>query len=717
MPIALHHPLLKTGLLVRKTVVFEGVELGASHPWCAEYREFSVLSRPFRPSYRAIIRIPVMSSVSDLADYSGVEAEDGAVVIGRALPTAQVDSAASSSPPALGTGFEHGDSPSSPAPTMPLPTRVRASRRPVNYREDADEEGEGSPLPSGDEQGGAEVASASADASLSSDRDSAAGDEDDGESEEEDEDRAQPVSFDGLDTVYPAPADFDDVDVLSDDRETLKLVGSASWFDKLAIQLDGVDFAPYIQDGEYLPGQLHIRCFDTWVWQRTFCARMADLAVRPDRLPSSVKEDFASACYQGLDRLFVVDPIDTDLGMDLFVYRNRADFAYVDALASIPQATLESWRNVVGVRQEAICFGQPLLRVDFRYLSKTSDFWLKLTAGERYDRSYWNQAVPFHCPQASLLTRDARRRAFPRLTESWHSDFEVAEGCAVGLPSVFSYKPSALMSRSSGYWVVAYTEQACKAAAFVLWETYDSLRLWWLPSGLIRAMRALDLRCVLGSQTNADELTHLLTLIESTDFARLPPHQSLRYADIPRLRGSRLPGADFAHYNPWTRRLMTQEEYEALRTQGRPQMPGGYPTGYNFDVQLPGWDGRVYNPPLPMVRDNAPSVDFLGPEVERAALPGVFSEPPTYGGTTYTITENDVALKVLASQHDYYESGAPAAIAGVAAQAAAGATGSALVEARSATVRDFLREVGLPESSTSGSWSELVAYMRGRLGM
>ena len=147
-------------------------------------------------------------------------------------------------------------------------------------------------------------------------------------------------------------------------------------------------------------------------------------------------------------------------------------------------------------------------------------------------------------------------------------------------------------------------------------------------------------------------------------------------------------------------------------------MAGGYPTGYNFDVQLPGWDGRVFSPIFPMVRVNTPSVGFLGPEVERAGLSGVFSDPQTYGGTTYTITENDAALPVLVSQHDYNQSGGPADFARVAAQAANGASGSALIEACAAIVRYFLHEARLPKSSTSGSWAcELVAYLRGRLGV
>ena len=38
-------------------------------------------------------------------------------------------------------------------------------------------------------------------------------------------------------------------------------------------------------------------------------------------------------------------------------------------------------------------------------------------------------------------------------------------------------------------------------------------------------------------------------------------------------------------------------------------------------------------------------------------------------------------------------------------------------EPEAEVVRRFLREVGLSEASTSGSWSDMLHYMRGRLGL
>ena len=72
--------------------------------------------------------------------------------------------------------------------------------------------------------------------------------------------------------------------------------------------------------------------------------------------------------------MFCVEPIPESVGVDLFVHRTCGEIPYVQALTSIPLATIEGWRGVIGVRQAAICFAKPLLRVEFRFLSKRSEY-------------------------------------------------------------------------------------------------------------------------------------------------------------------------------------------------------------------------------------------------------------------------------------------------------------------------------------------------------
>ena len=107
------------------------------------------------------------------------------------------------------------------------------------------------------------------------------------------------------------------------------------------------------------------------------------------------------------------------------------------------------------------------------------------------------------------MTRDAGRRGLCKLIDAWNL-FEVAQGCNSEVHTVFCYKMSALMRHESGLWVVAFTEQECKVAAFLMFDVFDSFRLWWVSPTFIVAMKALDLSFVLGSQVNVEELYRLL---------------------------------------------------------------------------------------------------------------------------------------------------------------------------------------------------------------
>lgn len=112
--------------------------------------------------------------------------------------------------------------------------------------------------------------------------------------------------------------------------------------------------------------------------------------------------------------MYEIDPIPATLGVDAFVYRTRGEISYVQALTNIPLRNIEGWRDTIGVRQAALCFQKPLLRVEFRYLTKRSRYWLSWIADERRFRSTLNVAVPYQCPQVVLMNRDARRRSFNR---------------------------------------------------------------------------------------------------------------------------------------------------------------------------------------------------------------------------------------------------------------------------------------------------------------
>ena len=129
------------------------------------------------------------------------------------------------------------------------------------------------------------------------------------------------------------------------------------------------------------------------------------------------------------------------------------------------------------VAQEAICFPKPLVRVDFRFMTKNNTYWKQFVRDEHRARVKTGMIIPYQCTAWRELNKSSCRRGFPRATPGW-SRIETPRGCNDELPPVFSFKPSALLSLHSGHWVIANTEMVCYTASFILQGVYDSLRLW-----------------------------------------------------------------------------------------------------------------------------------------------------------------------------------------------------------------------------------------------
>lgn len=152
-----------------------------------------------------------------------------------------------------------------------------------------------------------------------------------------------------------------------------------------------------------------------------------------------------------------------------------------------------------------------------------------------------------------------------------------------------------------------------RAAAFLLSEVYDSLLLWRAPSELITLIRSLDLTFVLGNAENVAELEGILGVISNTDFRYHAPAQRLRLAHD---RASQADTAEFLYYDPWKVQVLSHSEYVAMRTRGRVQMPPGHPAWFNWEREIPGWNGRSYVRPAGSAvgEDVVPKVEYFGPE-------------------------------------------------------------------------------------------------------
>ena len=222
------------------------------------------------------------------------------------------------------------------------------------------------------------------------------------------------------------------------------------------------------------------------------------------------------------------------------------------------------------------------MRVDFRYIRRTGFFW-DGCGGERRWRSRYGLAIPSHALNLFAVRNRFAANAYLKVTPYWQS-MEVPRGCHVKLPMVFTYKARELRDPQSGWWVVAYTEFAAKTAAFILFEVYDSYRLWALSGVMIANIRALDLPRVLGSRANADELERLLRVIERTDFSKLPNNWSRRGEGRSLAPGRRGAGADYLFYNPHNERAISYEDAYYLFRAPRARMPVGHPVGWDYEA-------------------------------------------------------------------------------------------------------------------------------------
>lgn len=242
------------------------------------------------------------------------------------------------------------------------------------------------------------------------------------------------------------------------------------------------------------------------------------------------------------------------------------------------------WTGGSYASDEALLLTRPLLSLKFRYETKRCDFLLEQVAEKRSLTTFYSALIPYWAAQAQYMNRHARRAAFPLPPDFWW-EIQLPEGALVELPIVVSHLLSRLKNKNSGWWVVAYTEYAARAAAFLLSEFYDSLMLWYVPPALATVIRSLDLAFVLGSEESVRELHGLLRVIEGTDFRYHAPAQSLRFKHG---RGNRCEVAYFIYYDPWEGQVLDRDGHTALRTMGRVQIPAGHPTGFDWTVEVPG---------------------------------------------------------------------------------------------------------------------------------
>ena len=141
---------------------------------------------------------------------------------------------------------------------------------------------------------------------------------------------------------------------------------------------------------------------------------------------------------------------------------------------------------------------QPIIPENFRYLKRGNlPFFQCTVRAERRLRSDTGYFIAYQMLEARDIARDHYTNRYQKIP-SWWGQFEVCQGFWAELGPVLTYYGRYLSNPRHGLWVVFLTEWCVKVASTLLWETYDSWRLWFLPPKRIELMRLLDYTVLLG---------------------------------------------------------------------------------------------------------------------------------------------------------------------------------------------------------------------------
>ena len=385
----------------------------------------------------------------------------------------------------------------------------------------------------------------------------------------------------------PHPHDFEGIDP----RDDTDVFWRAPW-----LWPSSVRDLPLIQQyvtADELPGNLPIHAIDSDDWRRRCVMTTQDIWREDlDEPLATTRAAFTKVVYQRMFRFPGRERVPPRLGLDMWAFRTDGEVSYGYTLADLDWM---KWRGEVCPRTEALCFGRPILRADFRYVRKfdiAPEYWDRVK-WERRARSRTGYFVPMHCIEIDLVRRRSRASRYVALPGTFCSgQMEMPRGFLADLPPVLTYLGSELIHDycESGLWVVLYSEWVAKVAAALLWEAYDNLRVWFTPPMLRRFIRDVDLTFVLGSARNYGDVLHLVAVIESTDWGMVPfewMHRGNRPVTQDASPGRHNPRAgDFIYYDPWTRRRLNGPDEAELARQGAPTRPCGQRSGYTFDEEV-----------------------------------------------------------------------------------------------------------------------------------
>ncbi|CAN8068179.1 unnamed protein product [Agarophyton chilense] len=428
---------------------------------------------------------------------------------------------------------------------------------------------------------------------------------------------------------------------------------SSPWFDPVAIH-DEALIQQYVHGGYFSDGiPEHAIYSDDWASHMALPDNA--IAEYSTETFSEARTRFTKLIYKRLLRFISTVLLPQDWELDTWKARTDGEvYSYIETLVEVD---VSGWRGVRGVRDAALCFQQPLLRAEFRFLRKREIPYWDYLRWERRTRSRLGYLVPYQMIEIDRVRRNARFGRYIGNTEHLAA-IESPRGCPVELPQALSYIGSALVNDPfSRYWTVVYTEFIAKMAVFLLWDGYDIFRVWYMSPTARKYARELDLSLVLGSRANHADFLHLVDLIDTS-------------------------AGDLVWYDPWTRQLITSEQARFLRENPR-DMPPNQLTGYLYDA-------------TPSENGEEPCEEAPGAEAELG-----YEDEPELAGVATSVDQSAAAGVAQEYSHGFTQQ--PSAVP--------------VEDPGLDPLRQFLLDAGFPVDQVEGDRAQLLANLRARTSL
>lgn len=345
----------------------------------------------------------------------------------------------------------------------------------------------------------------------------------------------------------------------------------APWFDVEGIRNPEL-WRSYLDADRVVPGGIPERALESYEWRQRVVIPRGDM-IAPARFWSGGKwlafrrhrrERLVAWIGHICDKLELMDGpvLPRMLALDLWRVRTPTELPYALALAGI-RGLVGVWSGMgvtADVHRDAILWTMRQLPVDYQTAKKaTMPFWSDTVRYERRCRSAHGYFIPYHNVEVESWAPRALGGHYVRIP-GWWRDWEVPAGCWAELPPALAYIGSALITdMQSAWWVAVCTGWAVNVAMYLVWDSYDTRRLWWIPPRLRVAIRAMpsDAMRVMMGEGGYSELVRLLDVIDRARWDDVPAHQHERPRDsrretVDHSPGGRAGGADYMYIDPAT---------------------------------------------------------------------------------------------------------------------------------------------------------------------